>query len=139
MPGSVLRRAVSTARSVRAVIRQPPYVPPGHFYSPLTSGADVARALTWDDRPWDRQARDHLSRNEAPGIDLAEPAQLALARELSGQLAEPPPGPRYAAANPMFGAADAALYRGMLTRLRPARVVEVGSGYSTAIALDEAD
>jgi hypothetical protein len=34
---------------------------------------------------------------------------------------------------------DAAVYRAMLAYLRPARVMEVGSGYSTALALDEAD
>jgi predicted O-methyltransferase YrrM len=105
------------------VIRRPPYVPPGHFYSPLTAEADLDRALAWQD---------------APAVDLAEQRQLGLARELRPLLAQPLPGPRYVAANAMFGAADAAIYRAILNYLRPARVLEVGSGYSTAVALDEA-
>lgn len=106
------------------MILRPPYATPGHFYSPLTAEGDLARALRWDG---------------APGVDLAEPGQLALAAELGPLLAEPAPGPRYVPANRMFGAADAAVYRALLTHLRPARVLEVGSGYSTAVALDEAD
>lgn len=124
MPGSAIRRAVSTARSVRAVIARPPYATPGHFYSPLTAESDISRALTWV---------------QAPGVDLAQERQLALAARLQPQLAEPTPGPRYVASNAMFGPADAAVYRAMLTHLRPARVLEVGSGFSTAVALDEAD
>lgn len=124
MPGAAIRRAVSTARSVRAVIARPPYATPGHFYSPLTAESDVSRALSWA---------------QAPGVDLAEGRQLALAARLRPLLAEAAPGPRYDADNRMFGPADAAVYRAMLTHLRPARVLEVGSGFSTAIALDEAD
>ena len=85
---------------------------------------DVSRALTWAG---------------APGIDLAETAQLALAAELQPLLAAPAPGPRYVPDNSMYGPGDAAVYRAMLTHLRPARIIEVGSGYSTALALDEAD
>jgi Methyltransferase domain len=121
---SLIHRAVSTARAVRAVIARPPYATPGHFYSPLTAEADLSRALSW---------------TEAPGVDLAEARQLDMAARLRPLLAEPLPGPRYVAANTMFGAADAAVYRAMLAHLRPARVMEVGSGYSTAVALDEAD
>ena len=124
MPRSMLRRAVSAARAVRTVVASPPFVTPGHFYSPLTAEADRDRALTWSD---------------APGVDLAEERQLAWADRLLPILAEPLPGPRYLPANGMFGPGDAAVYRAMLTQLRPARVLEVGSGYSTAVALDESD
>jgi hypothetical protein len=37
----------------------------------------------------------------------------------------------------MFGWADASVYRAMLGWVRPGRILEVGSGYSTMIALDE--
>lgn len=124
MPRSLFHRTASTARAVRAVVARPPYVTPGHFYSPLTVEADLVRALSW---------------TEAPGVDLAEERQLALAARLRPALAERPPGPRYVADNRMYGAADAAVYRAMLSYLRPAHVMEVGSGYSTAVALDEAD
>ncbi len=124
MPRSMLRRAVSTARTVRKVVSSPPFVTPGHFYSPLTAEADRGRALSWA---------------QAPGVILAEAGQLALASRLLPVLAEPLPGPRYVAANSMYGPGDAAVYRAMLGELRPSRVLEVGSGYSTAVALDESD
>jgi len=124
LPKSLIHRAVSTARTMRAVVASPPFATPGHFYSPLTADADRGRALRW---------------TEAPGVDLAEERQLALAEQLRPLLAEPLPGPRYSAANSMYGSGDAAVYRAMLTHLGPARLLEVGSGYSTAVALDEAD
>ncbi len=123
MRSALLHRAVRTARAVRAVVAQPPYVPPGHFYSPLTSASDVSRALRWA---------------QTPAVDMAEANQLALAAKIRPVMEQPPPGPRYVAPNTMYGPSDAAVYRGMLHHLRPARIIEVGSGYSTAIALDEA-
>jgi predicted O-methyltransferase YrrM len=124
LPRSLIRRAVSTARSVRAVVTRPPYATPGHFYSPLTAEADLSRALSW---------------TAAPGVDLAEEQQLALAARLRPLLADTVAAQRYVAGNRMFGPADAAVYRAMLADLRPRHVIEVGSGYSTAVALDEAD
>jgi predicted O-methyltransferase YrrM len=121
---TLLHRYIRTARAVRAVVTQPPYVAPGHFYSPLTSAHDVNRAL----RP-----------ANAVGVDLSEGRQLALAADLRPVFERPPPGPRYISPNSMYGPADAAVYRGMLRRFKPANIVEVGSGFSTAAALDEAD
>jgi hypothetical protein len=119
-----IHRTVRTVRAVRAVIARPPYVVPGHFYSPLTSRNDVEQAL-----------------KEAPvvGVDLREEAQLSLAEQFQPILSQPPPGPRYTARNRMFGSADCAVYRAMLHRLRPRQIIEVGSGNSTAVALDEAE
>jgi hypothetical protein len=120
-----LSRPARTIRAIRAALSQPPYVAPGHFYSPLTSREDIERALSW--------------KPEAPGIDLNGDAQLALAGELASTLGELLPGPRWSGGpdNRMFGAADASVYRAMLSWLRPQRIIECGSGYSTAIALDE--
>jgi hypothetical protein len=124
MQAALIRRTVRTARAVRAVVAQPPFVPPGHFYSPLTSAADAGRGPGWHD---------------APGVDVREERQLALAARLQPLLGQPLSGPRYVPGNDMFGAADAAVFRAMLTHLRPTRLLEVGSGHSTALALDEAD
>lgn len=124
MASAMLHRCVRTARAVRAVVTQPPYVAPGHFYSPLTSAQDVGRALRTVD---------------AVGVDLSEQRQLSLAAELRPVLEQPAPGPRYIPDNSMYGPADAAVYRGILRRFRPGNIIEVGSGFSTATALDEAD
>jgi len=120
-----LTHLARAARAAAAVTVRPPYIPPGHFYSPLTSAADTRRALRHD--------------GTTPGVDLRETAQLALAARLRPTLDAPFTGPRYVPDNPVFCAADAAVYRAILRDLRPARVIEAGSGYSTAAALDEAD
>jgi methyltransferase family protein len=120
-----ISRLTRTARAVAAVTARPPFVPPGHFYSPLTSSADARRAL----------ARD----GSAPGgVNLREREQLTLAAHFRPVLEAPLPGPRYRPGNQMYSTGDAAVYRAMLQYLRPAKIIEAGSGYSTAIALDEA-
>ena len=124
MTSAPVARAARTIRSVLAVARRPPYVAPGHFYSPLTSQADTDRAMSW----------------AAQKLDVpTEDSQVALASQLSATMSASMPGPRYVAQNSMYGPADAGIYRAMLHHLRPARVIEVGSGYSTAVALDESD
>jgi predicted O-methyltransferase YrrM len=126
----LLRRLGRIALAVVALFRRPPFVPPGHFYSPLTGPADAERALSWVEA---RSAED------LPGVDLQADAQLELAGAIAPMLAEPFEGPRYSRDNEMFPPADAAVYRALLRRLRPKRLIEIGSGYSTALALDTAD
>jgi hypothetical protein len=125
MTRRALIRAHQTAQAVAAALKAPPYAPPGHYYSPLTSRGDIRRALSWHD---------------APGVALNQAAQLAMAASAWPVLASPPPGPRYREdeGSVMFAAADAAVYRVMLGALRPSRIIEAGSGFSTAVALDEA-
>lgn len=120
----LITRTRRTLRAVRAAAAAPPYVAPGHFYSPTTSAADIGRALAWE--------------RAAPGVDLREEEQLALVAKLADVLASPPPGPRWndGPANRMFNVSDAAVYRAMLGYLGPQRIIEAGSGYSTAVALD---
>lgn len=127
---------VGLARGVRrrvrsgwAVLWEPPVYAPRHFYSPHTARQDRRRATTW--------------RQQVPqGIDVREREQLGLAGELAPAMAELRDGARYvsdAAVNNQFGPADAATLHAMLRHLRPARYLEVGSGFSTAVALDTAE
>ncbi|MEV7008355.1 class I SAM-dependent methyltransferase [Streptosporangium sp. NPDC051022] len=113
-----------------AALTTPPWMPPGHFYSPLTAAADVKRALDWKRTP---------GKDRVPGVDLREAEQTALAADLAEELGAPFEGPRYTPSNSMFCAADAAVYRSMLRHHRPRRVMEIGSGFSTAVALDTLD
>ncbi|WP_020574384.1 class I SAM-dependent methyltransferase [Actinopolymorpha alba] len=119
----IARRAVRTVQGVTSAIRRPTWVPPGHYYSPISSPADVERALSWP--------------AEAPGVDLREAEQLELWEKLLPMLDLS--RRRYDPGNGIYGRADAAVYQAMLRHLRPRRVIEVGSGYSTACLLDTAE
>jgi predicted O-methyltransferase YrrM len=121
----MLRRFTDQAR--KAIRARHLYKPSGHFYSPSTNHDDRRRQVEWD--------RDSL----VPGVDLRESAQLDLARRIAevGPLAtsrwnESP-------ANRMFGRIDGTVLQGMLIDIQPLRVVEIGSGFSTAVMLDTAD
>ncbi len=121
-----IRQAARAGRAMVNSVRRPPWVPPGHYYSPHPSTADIERALSWPD--------------EAPGVELHEEDQLRLWGDLAPMFADLrrdryTDGP----ANRMFGAADASVLNAMLRRLRPRRILEVGSGYSTAVMLDTAE
>lgn len=112
------------------------WVPPGHFYSPIADLDDLkARAAT----VFDPEA-------PMPDVDLqpaqqralwekfvAHAARFALA-ETKDQAAAA--GQRYFAENDQFGPGDATIYAGMLLEHRPKRLIEVGSGFSSALFLD---
>lgn len=79
----------------------------------------------------------------AAGVDIRAEEQRSLALELAPMWGElpgrPTPGWRYRPDNNFYPLSDAVVYASMLRHLRPAQVVEVGSGYSSALALDVAD
>ncbi len=107
------------------------FFPPGHFYSPLPSREEVAEAL----------ARGGFG-PPFPGIDLNEAGQLARLERFAGWYAEQPfpenptEGRRFHLANPSYGHFDAIMLYSMLREARPRRVIEVGSGFSSAAMLD---
>lgn len=116
-------RGIRTARALIDACARPPWVRPGHFYSPMNSDEDVERALSWP--------------AEAPGVDLRGREQLELFKDLV-PLFDDVPERRYKA-NGMYGLSDASVYQAVVRHFRPKRVVEVGSGFSTAKLLDTAE
>ena len=120
------RRLAYTARNTALGFRSNRFVRPGHFYSPFPSAADVTRALSRSAEP-------------GPEIDLRVDDQLALLGDLAPHAAGVGDGERYVVGNPQFSWSDAAVLRAMLTAKRPARMIEVGSGFSSAQALDTSD
>ena len=131
----MLEKLKRVVRAAPVTLRTPPWVAPGHFYSPVPGAEDIARALN-------RRAAT-LHDDDLPGIDLNPEGQRALAKTISSSFPDVPTarteGWRYHPDNNMYGLADAAVYHGMLRHFAPRRVVEVGSGFSSAIALDTAD
>jgi hypothetical protein len=110
---------VRGALAAALVIRRPPPVPPGHFYSPSTSREDIERA--------------RRSRRAPTGLNLRADEQVALVGAFD--LVAPPIG-RWKPQNDWFETADAAVLRALVLYFKPRRVVEIGSGYSTAVMLD---
>lgn len=108
------------------------WVPPGHFYSPYPDLAE-----------YDRRADGLMSADNAPAaIDLRETEQLALFDILAGYMLDAPfPDERgdeyrYYFDNPAYAWGDGLTLHAMLRHVKPRRVIEVGSGYSSAMTLD---
>jgi hypothetical protein len=105
----------------------------GHFYSPIPRMSDVQRDAA---RLFDRWPRN------VPGVDLNEKTQLDMLRSISAYYPElpfrdgPTPGRRYYFDNPMYSYSDAICLYGMIRHLKPHRMIEVGSGFSSAAILD---
>ena len=80
---------------------------------------------------------------ELSGIESNREAQIALWKSWQPMFADPHPGTmsgcRYKPTNNQFGPGDALVLACMLRHLKPARVIEAGSGYSSAVALDTAE
>lgn len=121
------------ANHVRALYET--WVPPGHFYSPYPDPVEVAAragAIFDEDR-------------DVAGIDLRADAQLELLKAMA-ELAEDLPFPaepdgyhRYYLDNPAYAWADGIALYTLLRHIDPARIIEVGSGYSSALLLDAVD
>lgn len=108
--------------------------PPGHFASPLPDHHEVERthaALS--------------TATELPGLDLRVAEQLELLKVIGVHAAacplpaHPTPPFRYHFENEFFTYGDALYLYGLLRHVKPRRVVEVGSGFSSALMLDVRD
>jgi hypothetical protein len=110
------------------------YVAPGHYYSPIPDPA--AELAHLDTMRLDRTPAEVLA------IDFNDAGQQALVEALAGTYGElpfadgPTPGLRYHFDNPYYGHGDAIMLYAMLRHLRPRRIVEIGSGYSSCVMLD---
>lgn len=130
-----LRRGLNRVmdRDATPPAQQPELFPPGHFYSPVP---DITKVRADAARIFDRDRRD------LPGVDLRESAQLELLEQFVPFYKELPfapttsPGLRYHYENDFFSYGDAIFLYSMLRVLRPKRLVEVGSGFSSAVVLD---
>lgn len=100
-----------------------------HFYSPIPDRASLAAA------PW-----DHASAMAGVDFDLAGQMRF-LEQELGGYIREFGP-PRHATGrqheffldNGFYQAVDAHVLYAMIRRLKPARVLELGAGFSTLVS-----
>jgi len=114
-----------------AIDAPPQYAPPGHFYSPVPSNTDIERAVSAD-----------ASSEEITGINFRELQQLRLLDRLAKYYGEIPfpadkvPRFRFAFNNPSYSWSDAIILFCMIREIKPRRIVEIGSGYTSALMLD---
>ena len=107
------------------MLSHPLAAPPGACWSPVVGEADVSMAL--------RQ------QPEVTGITIDVDGQLRFLKDLApywgGLPDHPTPKWRYRSSE-FFQPSDATVYYGILQHLRPKQLVEVGSGFTSALALD---
>jgi hypothetical protein len=109
-----------------------------HFFTPYYYRAEVRSAQLRG-----REAELFTIKSRTlPGIDLREADQLAFLNELRPLYASvpftdgPQPGYRYHFDNPFYSYSDAIFLHLLLRHQRPRRVIEIGSGWSSAVMLD---
>lgn len=109
----------------------PEFAPAGHFYSPVPSAEDQSRREGEAETPLD--------------VDLNEAGQEALLRQLAAYYpdrqmpAAKTPGLRFHLDQHFFRHSDAFFLYALMRHFRPQRYIEVGSGFSSAVALDTSE
>jgi len=111
------------------------FVPPGHYYSSIPDLIDVVKN---EDRIW-RQ------RKELAGINLYTERQISLLSHFKIYYDEMPfpvekdQAFRFFYENPAYSYSDAIFLHCMIRHIRPRRIIEIGSGYSSCMTIDTND
>ena len=129
-----LKQKYDDVRSQRDTLRKEcGFVPPGHFYSPIPNLDEIKKD---EARIFAKIPR------EIPGIDMQEAEQMKLLeafcayyREMSFPV-EKVDGLRYHFENPAYSYSDGIMLYCMLRHLKPRRIIEIGSGFSSCMTLD---
>jgi hypothetical protein len=112
------------------------FVPPGHFYSPVPDLDELQEI---------EEETIGGPSIEIPGMDLDDQEQLELLKRFSAFYREMPfkakkkEGLRYYFENPAYSYSDAIMLHCMIRHLKPKRIIEVGSGFSSCMILDTND
>jgi hypothetical protein len=107
--------------------------PPGHFSSPMPNIKEILSR---------QEELFNQSVTEIPGVELREQQQVNLLQALSLYYADLPftadsiGSRQYYYENDLFSYGDAIILFSMLRHYRPRRVIEIGSGFSSALMLD---
>lgn len=109
------------------------FVPPGHYYSPIPSIEDIRKDASKIFGP--------LSL-DIPGIDLREAEQFEILKNFIDFYNDMPfqpqktEGLRYYFENQSYSYSDAIMLHCMIRYLKPNKIIEVGSGFSSCVTLD---
>ena len=122
-------------KNLREQIRKQGAFPAGHYYSPIPSNEDVVAYVKFRKPP----------SSELLGINLNKEGQHALLNEYAEFYGDIPfseqktSSCRYYYKNSMFGYSDAIFLYSFLRKHKPKTIIEVGSGFSSAVMLDTVD
>jgi predicted O-methyltransferase YrrM len=109
---------------------------PGHYGSTIPSAAAIKR---------DRAVLFAGTVATEDAVDLNAACQEDLLRRISGLYADfsppktPAPQKKYYSENPKFGFNDGFILYSFMRLFKPSRIIEVGSGYSSALMIDTAE
>ena len=126
---SILYRFLDSEEAAARVTTE--FVPPGHFYSALPSREERAKFCA-----------SPAAVRPVAGIHLNEDDQVRFLETIKDYYPEMPfqatktAGLRYYFDNPSYSYADAITLYSMMRHYRPARIVEIGCGYSSCVMLD---
>jgi len=129
----LIRKFYWRARLIKDMLRRDSLVPKvsiQHFYSPFPAIADI------------KNYDFHNLPTEIPGIDLNTQEQLKLLNDFGPYFKEWPfkdkktDGLRYYSINDAYNYFDAIFLYCMLRYLKPQKIIEVGSGFSSCVILD---
>lgn len=132
IPGT--RKVLSWREAVE--LSQNPFLkstPPGHFYSPIPDLGFIRK-----------QSKKLFARDKTscPGIELAERRQIDLVKKFSSYYSQMPfsevkqEGYRYYFHNHFFCHGSSIILYSLMRHFQPKKIVEVGSGFSSAAMLD---
>lgn len=107
---------------------------PGHFYSPIVSIEDVKKRQS---EIWKKTQSDGIQ-----GIDLQTNQQIELVENITQYYKDLPYSAgnknktRYKFENDYYSFTDGIVLYSMIRQFKPKRIIEIGSGFSSAIMLD---
>jgi len=135
---TTLNSAIESLRWQVRTLQTATWVVPGHFYSPLVDPKDV----------FVQQKLQEVECGNLPelgDLKLDVPLIRNWMERIASHYAKLPfsderkDGLRYFYRNSAFSYGDAAALFGILLELRPKRLIEIGSGYSSCVAMDTND
>jgi predicted O-methyltransferase YrrM len=130
---SVFKKSIESLPYISTLARYKSYqkVPPGHFYSPIVLPSEAEKY----------KSRIFSIPDQLPGIEMNTTTQLKMLEEFRKFYPEIPKGwdtggLRYQFDNKFYSYSDAIFLYSMMRYVKPKRVIEIGSGFSSALMLD---
>jgi len=130
-----LQQQIVLLRKQNQVYKQNMLYPPGHFYSPIVDPETLQKK---EDRIWKSVSVE----NQMEGLNLNVEKQINLLKELSTYYAALPfvkyqnDATRYHLENDFYSYIDGIILYSVIRYLNPKRIIEIGSGFSSAVMLD---